>query len=189
MPENIKNEEKIELEKKKNEFDFDELKMFFREPHLIRMENGEFIEILQPSIGDILVLGDREVYSAISPFVNNTTSYRVQLWDIGIDWNKISDYELFTTLVTHVNDVSFLCKRVYFIENEDYNERISEQENLKNGNERYIKVSQDIDFSKLAPYTKTDENQENEKARQGTADRHLCSGGVRHPVQCCGNIF
>ena len=29
----------------------------------------------------------------------NTTSVRLQLWDMGKDWTKISDYELFTSLI------------------------------------------------------------------------------------------
>ena len=96
---NVNKIKQNKIENKKFEFDFDELKMFFSEPYLIEVEGGKYIEINQPSIGDILELGDREVYSWISPFITNTTSYRIQLWDIGKDWNKITDYELFSSLV------------------------------------------------------------------------------------------
>lgn len=137
---------KQQLEKKKYQFDFDELKMYFREPYMIKMENEKYIEIMQPSIGDILQLGDREVYTSISPFVGNTTSYRVQLWDMGIDWNKKTDYELFAMLIPLVKDVDFLFKKVEYIINPDYDE------NKNHENEKYIKVVSCIDFSKLEAY-------------------------------------
>ena len=148
------NKSKPKKEKKKYEFDFDELKMFFSEPYFIEMENGKYIEIIQPSIGDILELGDREVYSWISPFITNTTSYRVQLWEIGKDWNKITDYELFSSLITYVENVEFLFKLVYFVENPDYDDKLSEERNLELGNEKYIKICQDIDFSELKQYSR-----------------------------------
>ena len=139
------NENKIKVqqeEKKKYEFEFDELKMFFREPYAIKMRNNKCLEIMQPSIGDILKLGDRNVYSSITPFVTNTTSYRVMLWDMGIDWNKKTDYELFIMLVPTIKDVDFLFKISYYIENPEKDVE----------NEEYIKICENIDFSKLEPY-------------------------------------
>lgn len=79
-------------------FEFDRLKMYFGEPYKIIYEGGE-IEVLQPSIGDILHFGERNFYSMLNVFIANTTSYRLQLWNMGVDWNKISDYELFCILV------------------------------------------------------------------------------------------
>lgn len=79
-------------------FDFDRLKMYFGEPYKITYDGGE-IEILQPTIGNILYFGERDFYSILNIFISNTTSYRLQLWDMGIDWNKISDYELFCMLI------------------------------------------------------------------------------------------
>ena len=144
MAEEKKNKTKKQKKKKEYFFDFDELKMYFREPYMISMENGSYIEISQPSIGEILKLGDREVYSWISPFIANTTSYRVQLWDIGQDWNKITDYELFTTLIPYAENMDFILKKIDFVydENED----------------NYVKVYQSIDFSKLKAYGRKVEN-------------------------------
>ena len=153
---------KQELQKEKSEFDFDELKLYFSEPYFIEMRNGYFIKITQPSIGDILKLGDREVYSSITPFICNTTSFRVQLWDIGKDWNKVSDYELFQWLVPTISGVEFLFKRVEYIKNKLYNDNISEEENLKNGQSKYIEIDKDINFSNLKLYTETKENEDGE---------------------------
>ena len=158
MPEdiNVKNKHKIKKEKKKYHFDFDELKMYFSEPYMIKMENGVYIEISQPSIGEILELGDREVYSSISPFITNTTSYRVQLWDLGQDWNKITDYELFTSLVPYANNVEFLFKKLEIIENPYYDENSDDTE-------RYIKIYDDIDFSKLKAYGRKIDSEDSEE--------------------------
>lgn len=79
-------------------FEFDRLKMYFGEPYKIAYDGGE-IEILQPTIGSILYFGERNFYSMLNVFIANTTSYRLQLWNMGVDWNKISDYELFCMLI------------------------------------------------------------------------------------------
>ena len=81
-----------------NTFEFDRLKMYFGEPYKITYDGGE-IEFLQPSIGNILYYGEKEFYSMLNVFISNTTSYRLQLWNMGVDWNKISDYELFCILI------------------------------------------------------------------------------------------
>ena len=154
---NIK-QKKQKPPKKEYHFDFDELKMYFSEPYLIKMENDVYIEISQPSIGEILELGDREVYSSISPFITNTTSYRVQLWDMGLDWNKMTDYELFSSLVPHAKNVEFLFKKVEFVENTYYDEEAEEEV------EEILKVSENIDFSQLKTYgRKVESNEEDQE--------------------------
>lgn len=63
--------------------------------------------IHQPTIQDFIDFGEKVYYEAISPFVSNTTGYRLQLWDLGIDWNTIEDIELFAILVKPIDtDVS-----------------------------------------------------------------------------------
>ena len=81
-----------------NAYNFDRLQMYFGEPHLIPYDGG-MIQVNQPSIGDILYFGESNFYTMLNVFVGNPTSFRLQLWDIGIDWNKISDYELFRMLI------------------------------------------------------------------------------------------
>ena len=81
-----------------NAFEFDRLKMYFGEPYKITYDGGA-IEVLQPKIGDILHFGEREFYAMLNIFISNPTTYRLQLWHMGVDWNKISDYELFCMLI------------------------------------------------------------------------------------------
>ena len=75
-------------------FEYDELKMYFGEPYQVT----DKITITQPSIGDILTFGDKKFYSIVSTLCANPTMFRLQLWDMGIDWNEISDFELFIML-------------------------------------------------------------------------------------------
>jgi len=83
-------------------FEFDRLKMYFGEPYTRQCEIGE-ITILQPTIGDILNVGEKDFYSTLNVFITNPTSYRLQLWDAGVDWNKITDYEFFCMLIQGAN--------------------------------------------------------------------------------------
>lgn len=56
------------------------------------------IMIHHPTIREIVDYGEERFWDFIIRFAGNTTSMRLALWDIGIDWNKISDYELFVML-------------------------------------------------------------------------------------------
>lgn len=126
-------------------FEFDRLKMYFGEPYIIETETYNF-QINQPTIGDILEFGEKEFYSMLNTFVSNTTSYRLQLWDMGVDWNKISDYELFCMLVKGLNkettsllfgDLDFQCFDLY-------NKKIEDNEILTLYNiEQNIEISEE----------------------------------------------
>ena len=86
-------EQKIEEVEK---LDFNLLRMYFGDDYVI---NNKII-IHQPSIQDFIDSeNESDIYSVITPFVSNTTAYRLQLWDMGIDWNKISNIELFALLL------------------------------------------------------------------------------------------
>ncbi len=78
----------------KNNFEFDKLRLYFGDDYKI----SDQITIHQPTIGEIVEFGEDNLYSALMVFIANTTMYRVMLWDAGIDWNKISDYQLFRIL-------------------------------------------------------------------------------------------
>ena len=88
-------EQKVSSVSTESMFEYDELKMYFGEPYWVT----DKIQILQPTLGDIIEFGDTKFYSIVSTLCANTTSLRLQLWDMGIDWTKISDYELFMQLI------------------------------------------------------------------------------------------
>lgn len=79
--------------------------MYFGEP----FEVGNGMTVLIPTVGDILRLDNSDItfYQTLYIWIANPTTYRLMLWDNGIDWNKISDYELFLMLYKTENpDVS-----------------------------------------------------------------------------------
>lgn len=75
-------------------YDFDELKMYFGEDFWITDQ----ICIHQPTIGDILEFGDSKFYQIMNILCGNPTTFRLQLWKMGINWNNISDFELFCVM-------------------------------------------------------------------------------------------
>ena len=73
----------------------DLLKIYFGDPYPIT----ENITLYQPSIQDIIDYGEAEFFAVLFMFIGNTTYRKLFLWDNGIDWNTMSDYELFCGLV------------------------------------------------------------------------------------------
>lgn len=98
----IEAEKAKQAKKNKPKYNFDKLKMFFGDDYDV---GG--IKISMPKIGEILEIGEKKFYSAVMPFVSNSTSIRVLLYKIGKDWNKVSDIETFYFLIhTTVHDLS-----------------------------------------------------------------------------------
>ena len=92
----INNEEIVEIEK----LDFNPLRVYFGDDYAV----NDRITIHQPSIQDFIDSdNESDIYHVIAPFTANTTGYRVQLWDMGIDWNKISNLELFSILIKTID--------------------------------------------------------------------------------------
>jgi hypothetical protein len=114
-----------------SKFNFDRLKMYFGDTYTVKCDVGEII-IKQPTIGDILEFGEKDFYSTLNIFVANPTSYRLQLWDMGVDWNKISDYELFCMLVKGLNknSTSLLFGDLDFQTFGLYNKKVQDTETL-----------------------------------------------------------
>lgn len=75
--------------------DIDELKMYFREPYKV----NDYITIYQPTIGDIISWGEKRYYSMIHTVTCIPSDMKSQLFDAGIDYEEISDFELFCVLV------------------------------------------------------------------------------------------
>ena len=80
-------------------YSFDRLQMFFGEDYQV----ADGIVISQPTIGEIMIFGEDKFNQMLNPFVVNPTSLRVALWQQGIDWTKISDYELFYQLILQLH--------------------------------------------------------------------------------------
>ena len=86
--------------------------MYFGEPYHINLDNvrGEII-IYSPTIGKIIEVGEKKFYQTLNIFCTNTTANRLMLSEAGIDWNNISDFELFTMLL---NSASPEVTQIFF---------------------------------------------------------------------------
>lgn len=76
--------------------EFDRLKILFGEPLVINEDGVRgVVTVKSPTIGDIVEIGESKFYSTLSILVGNTTQFRLMLWEAGIDWNTISDFQMF----------------------------------------------------------------------------------------------
>ena len=121
--------------------EFDKLQLYFREPYEIDIDGAEGKIILtQPSIGDVVDLGEKRFYSTLNAFTTNTTAFRLQLWEQNVDWNEISDFELFIMLLGTSE------KEIYqtFLPNIDFSNFGVYQKQLPNSEEK-IRVLYDVE--------------------------------------------
>lgn len=94
----LEDAEKKKQQSQKVEYHFDKLAMYFDKDYFVKD-----ICIKMPTIGDILKFGESRFYNTFSPFITNSTSIRVQLWDMEprVDWTKVKDIQVFNML--HLN--------------------------------------------------------------------------------------
>ena len=69
----------------------DELKIYRGEDFIV----SKYITIHQPTLNEIADYGEHEYYAMIQYLTATPQSMKFQLWDIGIDYTKITPYELF----------------------------------------------------------------------------------------------
>lgn len=60
------------------------------------------IIIHQPKMRDITNVGEQEYFSMVYTICANPTDMKVKLWDIGIDWCEIEDFDLFMMLAQNM---------------------------------------------------------------------------------------
>lgn len=82
--------------------EFDRLKMYFGDPYVIPCRHGS-VTLPFLAIGDLVEAGETAFFSALNVVVANTTSYRAFLWDFGLDWNEVSDFELFCMIYKQIS--------------------------------------------------------------------------------------
>lgn len=70
-------------------------KLYFGEDYAL----NDYIILRQPTIQEIIDYGEIDFFRMVHLFCANTTSVRLMLWKNGIDWNKITNYELFLYLL------------------------------------------------------------------------------------------
>lgn len=150
-----------DAQKKKEEtqtYKFDTLKMYFREDYYV-----QGIRIVEPTIGDILKMGESKFYSGLHPFLYNSTSIRVMLWDLPerIDWCKVKDIEVFSMLKS-IPNVDFSAIHLLFpdyrierMKLKHYQEKDSDEFHLCLYDEENNFLLRENDYMEIAEYIRT----------------------------------
>ena len=76
-------------------FEIDQLQLYFGDPYVI----NEHITIKQPSIGQIMEYGERKYYQMVHTITAMPSDMKSQLADMGFDYEKMEDFQLFQMLV------------------------------------------------------------------------------------------
>lgn len=79
-------------------FEYDELKLYKGYP--IPINNN--IIINQPTLSEITEFGEKQYFNAIYTLTSSPADFKWQLWDIGIDYTKVDDYELFVCFTSQL---------------------------------------------------------------------------------------
>lgn len=77
-----------------NLLEVDELSLYFGEPYVI----NDYITITIPKIGEVVKYGERQYYSMVQTITAIPSEMKASLWDAGIDWTQITDFQLFMML-------------------------------------------------------------------------------------------
>ena len=75
-------------------FEIDELQLYFGDDYVI----NDYITISQPSIGQVVDYGESSYFSTIYTLTAIPSDMKAPLWDMGIDWTELDDFELFIML-------------------------------------------------------------------------------------------
>ena len=84
---------------------FNTLRAYFGKPYVIDLENcAGSVTVYSPTMGDAYINNDENDFMAtLNMFTTNTTSLRVFLDDLGMDWNEVTDFQLFILLYKQTN--------------------------------------------------------------------------------------
>lgn len=74
--------------------DVDDLKLYIGDDYVI----NDNIKILQPTIRKIAEFGERDFFSVVHTITAIPSDMKSQLFDMGLDWMEVEDFELFMML-------------------------------------------------------------------------------------------
>lgn len=74
--------------------DVDDLKLYIGDDFII----NDNIKVSQPTIRTIAEFGERDFFSVIHTVTAIPSDMKSQLWDMGLDWMEVDDFELFMML-------------------------------------------------------------------------------------------
>lgn len=74
--------------------DVDNLFLYFGDDYVI----NDNITISQPTIGQIVAYGESQYFSMVHTLTAIPSDLKAKLWDMGLDWCKVEDFDLFIML-------------------------------------------------------------------------------------------
>ena len=74
--------------------DVDDLKLYIGDDYII----NDHIRVLQPTIRQIAEFGEKEFFSVVHTVTAIPSDMKANLWDMGLDWMQVDDFELFVML-------------------------------------------------------------------------------------------
>ena len=75
--------------------DVDELQLYFGDNYVI----NNYISITQPLVGGVVDYGEAQYFSMVHTLTAIPSDIKSQLWDMGLDWCEMDDFELFMMMV------------------------------------------------------------------------------------------
>ena len=75
--------------------DVDELQLYCGDDYV----SNDYIKITQPLIGEVVDYGEAQYFSMVHTLTAIPSDMKSQLWDLGLDWTEMDDFELFMMLV------------------------------------------------------------------------------------------
>ena len=85
----------MDLNKQDEFIENDELKIYRGEDFVV----SKHIKIHQATLDEICDYGEQEYYSMVYNLIATPQSYKVQLWDMDIDYTEMTPYELFYKMI------------------------------------------------------------------------------------------
>lgn len=64
---------------------------------------NEFITLKQPKVGAVIDYGEQRFFNTFYTFCSIPSDMKSVLWDNGLDWNKMKDWELFLNLSRNIS--------------------------------------------------------------------------------------
>lgn len=77
-----------------NLLEMDELSLYFGDPYVV----NDYVTITLPKIGELVKFGERQYYSMVQTITAIPSEMKSQLWDMGLDWTQMTDFQLFMML-------------------------------------------------------------------------------------------
>lgn len=170
----------LKLKTRYPQLSFDSLQMYCGISHIVDIPTASgSIEIILPTLGDVIRVGQKRFYSTLNIFTTNTTSYRLLLWKQGIDWNKISDFELFCMLYKEIDDeiAQMFLKGIILSDFNLYTKKVDDDETIILYNQKTdVEINEEV-YQNIAQYLRIAFNTHPEE--KITKDEGLKSAYIR----------